>query len=123
MWHGPYLQLTVRCEMAGVWPLRIPDIETVLRERLLPTDTARRRGRINNLHHQRTRLSIAQYLAFPADCPHRTDCHLPWAAPYFQGVTLWLVPTDTRGFQHLAGCTLTRHRVEGQTLLHAGHLP
>ena len=44
MWHGPYLQLTVRCEMAGVWPLRIPDIGTVLSERLLPMDTARRRG-------------------------------------------------------------------------------
>src|SRR6266567_2916616 len=25
---GPYLQLTRRCELAGVWPLRIPGTET-----------------------------------------------------------------------------------------------
>ena len=41
-------------------------------------------------------------LAFPADCPHRTDCHCSCVAPYEEGVTCERVPPDTRSFQHIA---------------------
>jgi hypothetical protein len=41
---------------------------------------------------------------FPADCPHRTDCHCPCLDP-IEGLGHGRVPSDTRMFQHIARFT------------------
>ena len=60
------------------------------------------------LRRRRSPRPSAQHLAFPADCPHRTDfhcsCHI---VP--EGCDKKRVPPDTRCFQHSASCTVRNH--------------
>ena len=61
--------------MAGVWPLRIPGNVTAIGDQLTTRPPFDRYQWAHSM--LRSRQPTARILAFPADCPHRTDCHSP----------------------------------------------
>jgi hypothetical protein len=61
-----------------------------------------------------SRQPLLEILAFPADCPHRTDCHC---------LKMRRVPPDTRVFQHIANCTQCVTALRGSALARQGIPP
>ena len=59
---------------------------------------------------------LLDHLAFPADCPHRTDFHCPRRTLSRGCDTYERVPPDTRGFQHIASCTQFVTALRGNSL-------
>jgi hypothetical protein len=81
---------------------------------------ARPRSR-SSLRRQRSRRPTARALAFPADCPHRSDCHCAWPHPTArvgQGST-----AGCSGFPAYSRLHSARRRAEGQTRCTSGLLP
>src|SRR5205823_5397955 len=96
---GPSLRLSVGAEPAGVWPLRIPGTE--LFSSFLAGDCS-----------PASRQPLLEDLAFPADCPHRTDCHCLKKEASTAGYSG--VPAHSQLHS-------MRHRIEGQRPGTSGH--